>query len=285
VPTPTLGEYLTATQAITGFGSEMAEEFSLPWAEADAAVDQADLLNGHGRRIAELCRGTRLVTPPPGTAELRSQVAEAVGVRHDWVTAAAAQLLCCDDALTPELEVQERSTREALADALMAVPSLEVPGLGESRTVMAATLGIEFSIPADWVLVRSDPEVVLLAPASLQRVGQSGLGPGPRPNGSAVRMWSVSPPGTYTLAEAVREATAVLIGFADPGLGEDVVVDGAEGVFYAASEPETRWEARVGVFAKNGTGYFFEAGCPEEHAADCFSEADRILKSMRMGPE
>jgi len=133
--------------------------------------------------------------------------------------------------------------------------------------------------------VRSDFELVLLAPAALQRVGPDALGPSPRPNGSAVRMWSVALPGPYSLSDALRDSRAVLVRYGDlVGTGQ-IVVDGVEGVLHAAESRDAGWHTLLAVFAHEDRGYFFEAACPVEVAVDCRESADRILKGLRLGLE
>jgi len=225
-----------------------------------------------------------LIPPPAEMTSLSGLVRDAVRGRHEWVTSAAARLTCCGSARTPELEAMELETRDALAHALGELPPADGATASEANTRSAADLGITFTFPAGWAVVRSDFEVVLVAPARLQRVGKDGLGTSPRPNGSAVRMWTVNRPGQYTLADALRDSQPVLARHGDLVGAEEIIVDGVEGVLHTAEDAEARWLTQMAVFALEGRGYFFEAACPLEVAADCQNEAERILRTLQFGP-
>ena len=284
-PTPTAAEYLAAAGPLIRFAAEMADRFEARWNRAADRHEQVDLLSGHGRRMAILCRGVGLVPSPAETASLSGLIRDAIQGRHEWVTSAAARLTCCGTARTPELDAMELGTRDTLVrmPGFMPPPDTETPpepGVGSN-----SDLGITFRIPADWVLVRSDFEVVLLAPPALQRIGEDALGTGPRPNGSAVRMWTVQRPGQYTLADALRDSQAVLARYGDLIGTEEIVVDGVEGVLHTTENADAQWQTHLAVFALDGRGYFFEAACPSEVAARCLHEAELILQSLQLGPE
>ena len=283
-PTPTTGEYLVSVRPLAQFAAEMADRFGALWSAATDPREQAFLLNGHGRRMATLCRGVGLVPPPAEMASLGGLVRDAVRGRHEWVTSAAAELTCCGSGRTPELEAMELETRDALAHALGELPPADGATASEANTRSADDLGITFTIPAGWVVVRSDFEVVLVAPARLQRIGGNGLGTGPRPNGSAVRMWTVQRPGQYALADALRDSQAVLARYGDLIGTEEIIINGVEGVLHRTENAEARWLTQMAVFALEGRGYFFEAACPLEVAADCQNEAERILRTLQFGP-
>ena len=124
---------------------------------------------------------------------------------------------------------------------------------------------------------------MFLAPASVQRIGDHALGTGPRTNGSAVRVWTVSQPGPYALEDAVRDAQPLLARYGDPQRTETVTVDGVEGVRHVLEDENARWRTWLALFAADHRGYFFEAGCPVEHAAACFREAELMLDGLRLG--
>ena len=283
-PTPTTGEYLVSVRPLAQFAAEMADRFGTLWSAATDPREQALLLNGHGRRMATLCRGVGLVPPPAEMASVAGLVRDAVRGRHEWVTSAAAGLTCCGSARTPELEAMELEMRDALARALGELPLADGATASEANTRSADDLGITFTIPAGWAVVRSDFEVVLVAPARLQRVGKDGLGTGPRPNGSAVRMWTANRPGQYTLADALRDSQPALAHYGDLVGTEEIIVDGVEGVLHRTENAGARWLTQMAVFAPGGRGYFFEAACPLEVAADCQNEAERILMTLKFGP-
>lgn len=283
-PTPTTNEYLVSVRPLAQFAAEMADRFGTLWSAATDPREQALLLNGHGHRMATLCRGVGLVPPPAEMASLGGLVRDAVRGRHEWVTSAAAELTCCGSGRTPELEAMELETRDALAHALGDLPPADGATASEANTRSADDLGITFTIPAGWAVVRSDFEVVLVAPAWLQRVGKDGLGTSPRPNGSAVRMWTVNRPGQYTLADALRDSQPALARYGDLVGTEEIIVDGVEGVVHTTEDAEARWLTQMAAFASGGQGYFFEAACPSEVAADCQYQAEQILRALRFGP-
>jgi len=283
-PTPTVDEYLASVRPLVQFATEMADRFGAHWGVATDAREQADLLGGHGRRMATLCRGVGLIPPPAEMTFVAGLVRDAVRGRHEWVTSAAAELTCCGSGRTPELEAMELETRDALARALGELPPADGATASEANTRSADDLGITFTIPAGWVVVRSDFEVVLVAPARLQRIGGNGLGTGPRPNGSAVRMWTVQRPGQYTLADALRDSQAVLARYGDLIGTEEIIINGVEGVLHRTENAEARWLTQMAAFASGGQGYFFEAACPSEVAADCQYEAEQILRALRFEP-
>ncbi len=282
-PTPIADEYLASVRPLAQFAAEMADRFGAQWGVAKDAREQADLLDGHGRRMATLCRGVGLVPPPAEMASLGGLVRDAVRGRHEWVTSAAAELTCCGSARTPELEAMELETRDALAHALGDLPPADGATPSEANTRSADDLGITFTIPAGWAVVRSDFEVVLVAPARLQRVGKDGLGTSPRPNGSAVRMWTVQRPGQYTLADALRDSQAVLARYGDLVGTEEIIINGVEGVLHKTENAEARWLTQMAAFASGGQGYFFEAACPSEAADACLRESGQILRGLKLG--
>ncbi|MBM3957274.1 MAG: hypothetical protein FJ313_04395, partial [Gemmatimonadetes bacterium] len=201
-PTPTREGNLAAIGSLARFAADMADRFALQWDQRAGPGEEAVLLETHGRRMAALCRGTGLVPWRDDTAAVIGPIRDAVRLRHEWVSNAAAELTCCGTGRSPELDAAEQETRSALARVLADLPS----GADTARTWSALDLGVTLSVPPGWVLVRSDFELVLLAPAALQRVGPEALGPSPRPNGSAVRMWSVALPGPYSLSDALRDS-------------------------------------------------------------------------------
>ena len=201
--------------------------------------------------------------------------------RYEWASDAVAQLTCCGSAHTRDLDAAEQATRNALARALGDLPT----GAETARTWSASDLGVRLSIPPGWVLVRSDFELVLLAPAQFQRVGPAALGAGPRPNGAAVRMWTVSRPGPYSLSDALRDSQAALARYGGLVGTEQIVVDGVEGVLHVAENEEAGWCTWLTVVAADRWGYFFEIACPSEVVIDCRKSADLVLQGLRLGLE
>ena len=284
-PTPTVDEYLASVRPLIQFAAEMTDRFGTLWNAATDAREQAGLLGGHGHRMAALCRGVGLVPPPAEMASLAGLIRDAIQGRHQWVTSAAARLTCCGSARTPELEAMELDTRDALDRVTGAMPPPDTGTPPETGVGSNSDLGIVFPVPVDWVIARSDFEVVLLAPARYQRTGEDALGTSPRPNGSAVRMWTVNRPRPrqYALADALRDSRPALVRYGDLVGTEEIIVDGVEGVLHTTENVEARWLTQMAVFALEGRGYFFEAACPSEVADGCVRESGQILAGLKLG--
>jgi len=282
-PTPTPGEFMAAAVPIIQFASGIADRFQDPWGSVRGPSEEAALLGVHGRRVAALCRGVGFLRPSAAEDELAGRIRDAIGRRYEWVSGAAEQLTCCGTGRTGDLEAAQEATRNTLEDLLLEFSSLAGTAPDGARTWISTDLGVTLSVPAGWVLVRSDFEMVLLAPARFQRIGDNGLGMGPRANGSAVRVWTVSRPGTYTLDDALRDAQPLMTRYGEPQTAETVIVGGVEGVQHTLKDEDAGWQTRLTVFALEGRGYFFEAGCPVEHASECFREAGQMLDGLRLG--
>lgn len=279
-PTPSLDEYLVAATRLVSFASNLSERFHSVWIEGDQPREQAALVEMHGRRIAALCRGMGLIPAPDTIRDITNAVSQVIRSRHAWTVEAAGQLECCGTSLTPDLIEEEAVTRRAFEQVQAQLESIGSPDLSHDRTWQAEILGLSLSFPTGWLPVRSDFEVVVLAPPELQRMGVNAIGPSPRPNGTAVRLWTVRLPGTYGLKEAMRDSRSALDRYGTLLETNDINIAGMEGILYQALDDETGWKVELAVFAPGGKGLFFEIACPLEVADECASQAREILRSL-----
>ena len=70
-PTPSKEEHVSAAYSLVQFATEVADRLAAEWEEAVDASEQAILLDGHGRRMAALCRGVGLI---PSRADMAATI-------------------------------------------------------------------------------------------------------------------------------------------------------------------------------------------------------------------
>jgi hypothetical protein len=231
--------------------------------------------------MAELCRATARAGPPEALAETSELLGREVEKLYEWINSAVSALASTGDTHTPELIDSEQQAEDSLHSLIARLPSAESPSSSGDTVWEVTGLKISYRVPESWLLTRSDFETVLLAPPEYQRFDEYALGPSPRPNGSAVRIWTVQRPGSYDQEDATRDSSVLLSRYGSPEAVERIDIAGVEGKLHLVENAATGWRITLAVFAALGRGIFLEAVCPLE-MPDCTREAEEVLYSLRV---
>ncbi len=296
-PPPDVGEnvaerayvFVAAMAPILDSVAHTARAADAAWRDAESPQEFARVLSSEGRKLWLLCSAVAVTPDWAPARQFRSAVEQALLARSAALAAAVETLREAPAAIRDGDDERAASTRGLLdlprqfdetvrenGEAGMATSST-------AHTVSSDVLELAIEVPAGWVTVRNQVDIVLAAPPELQMDGVAGLGPNGWGLGAALRIQRLRNEPGWTLADAAGVLDSLLSRLGDRIGQATVEVGGTEGVLHIYAAPDRAWRTLAAATVVGDATYLLELGCPEDLSSRCDATLQRFTRTVEFG--